>query len=330
MNSPLLPPLNVPALLRAHGLTPKKSLGQNFLTDPALLERIVDAGQVTPTDTILEIGPGLGSLTRHLAARAARVLAVELDQHLIPLLREVLTPYPNVQIIHGDILQLDPKTLLTSANQQISNQQTHQPTNQLTNQPTTPSQSPIPNSQLTIDNSQFTILPPYLVIANIPYYITSAVIRHLLESGHPPTRIVLTIQREVAERICATADRPHKADPQMSLLALSVQVYGQPTIVAHIPASAFYPAPQVDSAIVRVDLYPEPRIPAPHLNTFFRLAKAGYGQKRKTIRNAFLGGLGWPKEKVDTLLQTAHLDPMRRAETLTLEEWGHLVNATLE
>lgn len=307
MNLPT--PLNVPALLRTHGLTPKKSLGQNFLTDPALLERIVDAGQVTPTDTILEIGPGLGSLTRHLAARAARVLAVELDQHLIPLLREVLTPYPNVQIIHGDILQLDPKTILNdSAIQQINNQQSTITNYQLPNHP----------------------LPPYLVIANIPYYITSAVIRHLLESGHPPTRIVLTIQREVAERICATADRPHKADPQMSLLALSVQVYGQPTIVAHIPASAFYPAPQVDSAIVRVDLYPEPRIPAPHLNTFFRLAKAGYGQKRKTIRNAFLGGLGWPKEKVDTLLQAAHLDPMRRAETLTLEEWGHLVNATLE
>ncbi|NUM45590.1 MAG: ribosomal RNA small subunit methyltransferase A, partial [Anaerolineales bacterium] len=301
--------LNVPALLRTHGLTPKNSLGQNFLTHPALLEPILHARQVTPTDTILEIGPGLGSLTRHLAARAARVLAVELDQHLIPLLREVLTPYPNVQIIHGDILQLDPKTILNdSAIQQINNQQSTITNYQLPNHP----------------------LPPYLVIANIPYYITSAVIRHLLESGHPPTRIVLTIQREVAERICATADRPHKADPQMSLLALSVQVYGQPTIVAHIPASAFYPAPQVDSAIVRVDLYPEPRIPAPHLNTFFRLAKAGYGQKRKTIRNAFLGGLGWPKEKVDTLLQAAHLDPMRRAETLTLEEWGHLVNATLE
>jgi 16S rRNA (adenine1518-N6/adenine1519-N6)-dimethyltransferase len=299
------PPLNIPALLRTHGLTPKKSLGQNFLTDDTALEKIVRAGQVTPTDTVLEIGPGLGSLTRHLARHAARVLAVELDPHLIPILREVLTPYPNVQILHGDILQLDPKTLFESANQQTSTQQP-------------------PNSQLSIDNSQFTISSPYLVIANIPYYITSAVIRHLLERGHPPTRLVLTIQREVAERICAAPDRAHKSDPQMSLLALSVQVYGQPSIAAHIPAEAFYPAPQVASAVVRIDLYPEPRIPRPQLPTFFRLAKAGYSQKRKNLRNA-LSTL-YPKDKVDTLLATAGIDPMRRAETLTFEDWEKIVN----
>lgn len=281
-----LPPLNIPSLLRTHGLTPKKSLGQNFLIDDAILEKIVHVGEVTPTDTVLEVGPGLGSLTRHLARHAARVLAVELDQTLIPLLQEVLTPYPNVQIIHGDILQLD----LTHLD--------------------------------AIRNTE------YAVIANIPYYITSAVIRHLLESGHPPTRLVLTIQREVAERICAAPERAHKSDPQMSLLALSVQVYGHPTIAAHIPASAFYPAPQVDSAVVRVDLYAEPRISPPHLNTFFRLAKAGYGQKRKTLRNA-LASL-YPKEQVDTLLTAAAIDPMRRAETLTLEEWSRLTATSHE
>ncbi|MCB9134794.1 MAG: ribosomal RNA small subunit methyltransferase A [Anaerolineales bacterium] len=300
----LPPPLDIPALLRSHGLSPQKSLGQNFLTDPHILQRIVDAGQVTSTDTVLEIGPGLGSLTRHLARQANRVLAVELDPHLLPLLRTVLAPYPNVEIIHGDILKLTPQTILTSTNQ---------PTN---NQSTDPPPSPPPPTSPTP-------LPPYLVIANIPYYITSAVIRHLLESGHPPARLVLTIQQEVAERICATPDRAHKSDPQMSLLALSVQVYGEPTIAAHIPASAFYPSPKVDSAVVRVDLYPEPRIPRPHLPTFFRLAKAGYSQKRKNLRNA-LSTL-YPKEQVDALLETAAIDPMRRAETLTLEEWGKLV-----
>ncbi|GAB4577680.1 MAG: 16S rRNA (adenine(1518)-N(6)/adenine(1519)-N(6)) -dimethyltransferase RsmA [Anaerolineales bacterium] len=311
----LLPPLNVPALLRAHGLQPKKSLGQNFLTDPNLLERIVEAGQVTPTDTVLEIGPGLGSLTRHLAARAARVLAVELDANLIPILREVLTPYPNVQIIHGDILQLDPQTLISDSKIEQLNDPTNEPTTKPTNQQTTDHQSLITNH-------------PYLVIANIPYYITSAVIRHLLESGHPPTRLVLTIQREVAERLCATPDRAHKSDPQMSLLALSVQVYGHPTIAAHIPAGAFYPAPQVDSAVVHIALYPEPRLPRAHLAPFFRLAKAGYSQKRKTLRNAL--ATIFPKDHVDTLLNTAAIDPMRRAETLTLEEWAHLTATQLQ
>lgn len=301
----LPPPLDIPALLRSHGLSPQKSLGQNFLTDPLILQRIVDAGQVTSADTVLEIGPGLGSLTRHLARQAGRVLAVELDPNLLPILYTVLAPYRNVTIHHGDILKLDPKTLLESANQQ-------------TNQPITNSQQPNTNP------------PPYLVIANIPYYITSAVIRHLLESGHPPTRIVLTVQQEVAERICATPDRAHKSDPQMSLLALSVQVYGEPSIAAHIPASAFYPPPKVDSAVVRVDLYPEPRIPHPLLPTFFRLAKAGYGQKRKNLRNALNGGLHLSKDQIDTLLETAGIDPMRRAETLTFDEWGRLTQTLLQ
>jgi len=272
-----LSPLNIPSLLRQHGLHPKKSLGQNFLVDPVTLQRVVNAGGVGRTDTVLEIGPGLGGLTRHLASQAARVIAVELDQNLIPILRKVLTPFNNVEIIHGDILELNPQFL-------------------------------IPDSS-------------YLVIANIPYYITSAVIRHLLESGHPPTRLVLTVQREVAERICASP-------PDMSLLALSVQVYGQPAIAARIPAGAFYPPPKVDSAVVRIDLYPEPRLPQPHLDTFFKLIKAGFSQKRKTLRNALSAGLGLPKETVENLLTSAGIDPARRAETLNLEEWGRLAGET--
>jgi 16S rRNA (adenine1518-N6/adenine1519-N6)-dimethyltransferase len=158
--------------------------------------------------------------------------------------------------------------------------------------------------------------PNYLVVANIPYYITSAVIRHLLESD--PTlrarRIVLTIQKEVAERICAKAG-------DLSLLALSVQVYGKPSIAAIIPADAFHPAPKVDSAILRIDIYNEPLIPNELLKTFFKLMKAGFGQKRKTLRNSLSAGLHIPTTEAETLLTSAGIDYMRRAETLSIEEW---------
>jgi 16S rRNA (adenine1518-N6/adenine1519-N6)-dimethyltransferase len=273
-----LPPLNVPALLRAHGIHPKKSLGQNFLLDPSALEGIVAAAEISREDSVLEIGPGLGSLTRYLAAAARRVVAVELDGSLIPLLQDVLAGAPNVTIVHNDILEANPVELMGEDG--------------------------------------------YAVVANIPYYITSAVIRHLLEAALRPTRLVLTVQREVAERITA---RPG----DMSLLALSVQVYGRPRIVLRVPAEAFYPPPKIDSSAVRVDLYPQPLIPAEQMNTFFQLAKAGFGQKRKTLRNSLSGGLGWPGERAAALLTAANIDPMRRAETLSMDEWKILTQEYL-
>jgi len=265
--------LDIPALLRQHGLRPEKGLGQNFLLDESALQQIVVTAMVTNQDTVLEIGAGLGSLTRHLAMAAGSVIAVELDERMLPPLRQVLAPFNNVHIVRGDILALDPAQLIPSGN--------------------------------------------YLVVANIPYYITSALLRHLLESPRPPARLVLTIQKEVASRICAMPG-------DLSLLALSVQVYGQPHITAHIPAGAFYPPPKVDSAVLRVDLYPTPRIPYPLLDSFFRLSKAGFSQKRKTIRNALAGGLGWSTARVGELLQAAQIDPFRRAETLSLDEWLRL------
>lgn len=267
---------SVPALLKQYGLRPDKRLGQNFLVDENALRRVVEAADLAAGEAVLEIGSGLGSLTRPLAAAARRVVAVEIDERLIPALEEVLTPHDNVQIIHGDILELDPTAL-------------------------------IPDT-------------PYVVIANIPYYITSAIIRHLLETSRPPRRIVLTIQREVAQRICAQPG-------DLSLLALSVQVYGEPRIVARIPAGAFYPAPKVASAVVRIDLLPTPKIPAAHLKRFFALAKAGFGQKRKTLNNSIAAGMGWPKPQTKTLLENAGIDPRRRAETLSIEEWRNLTLA---
>lgn len=269
-----LPPLNITSLLRAHGLHASKGLGQNFLQDDALLAQIASAAEITPQDDVLEIGPGLGSLTRHLALSARSVTAIELDASLIPVLGEVLRPFGNVRIVHGDILKISPASLMPSAD--------------------------------------------YLVVANIPYYITSAVFRHLLENPPRPRRIVLTIQKEVAERICAQPGG-------MSLLALSVQVYGRASIAARIPAEAFQPAPKVDSAVLRVDLYAEPLIPAEKLDGFFRLAKAGFSQKRKTLRNSLSAGLRISPAAAGLMLQKADIDPIRRAETLSLEEWARLV-----
>jgi 16S rRNA (adenine1518-N6/adenine1519-N6)-dimethyltransferase len=244
------PPLDIPGLLRQHGLHPDKRLGQNFLIDPASLPKVITAADLEPDDAVLEIGAGLGNLTRCLAGLVRQVTAVEIDGRLIPLLVQVLQPFENVRVVQGDILALAPAQLFQPA-----------------------------------------LEDRYQVVANIPYYITSAVIRHLLEASLPPKRICLTIQLEVAERICA-------ASGDLSLLALSVQVYGSPRIAARIPAGAFYPSPKVDSAVVRIDLFAQPAIPHSQINTFFRLAKAGFSQKRKTLRNALSMGMmgsGAPK-----------------------------------
>lgn len=268
-----IPPLNAVTLLKQYGLRAHKSLGQNFLQDPLALEDIISAAEIQPTDTVLEIGPGLGSLTRYLAVAAREVVAVELDPNLLPPLKAVLAPYPNIRLIHGDILKLSPKDLITEKD--------------------------------------------YIVAANIPYYITSAVIRHLLEGEAKPRRIVLTVQKEVAGRICAKPG-------DMSLLALSVQVYGEPRIAARIPADAFFPAPKVDSAVLCVDIYPSPLIRPELLHTFFKLIKAGFSQKRKTLRNSLSSGLHISPTDAADLLTRAHIDPQRRAETLSIDEWRTL------
>jgi len=271
-----IPPLNAAALLKRHGLRADKSLGQNFLQDPFALEKISAAAQVQSTDIVVEIGPGLGSLTRYLAVAAKEVIAVELDEKLLAPLRAVVAPYQNVRVIHGDILKLAPAELIATDD--------------------------------------------YLVVANVPYYITSAIIRHLLESPRKPRRIVLTIQKEVAERICAKPG-------DLSLLALSVQIYGRPRVAARIPAEAFFPVPKVDSAILSVEIYSQPLIRPELLDTFFKLIKAGFGQKRKTLRNSLSAGLYITPAAAEELLTSVGIDSKRRAETLSIEEWERLCEA---
>lgn len=230
--------------------------------------------ELSGQDHVLEIGAGLGSLTRLLAASAGHVTAVEIDRKLIPILHEVMASYTNVNIIEGDILELTPRSLVEQDG--------------------------------------------YIVVANIPYYITSAIIRHLLENPPQPSRLVLTMQREVAERICAEPG-------DLSLLALSVQVYGKPVIAASIPASSFYPAPKVDSATLRVDLYDKPFLNPPQRDLFFRVIKAAFSQKRKMLRNTLASGLNMPSEQAVALLEAAGIDPSRRAQTVDLVEWRTLV-----
>ena len=278
-------------LIRRFDLDPKKSLGQNFLVDESHLARIAAAADLTGDDTVLEVGPGLGVLTRHLAAQAGRVVAVELDDRLIPVLQELFADQPHVSFVHADILKVDPAELVAGGRWQVAGDSPNP-------------QSPIPN-------------PPYKVVAHLPYYITSAVLRHLLESAQPPTLAVVMVQREVAQRIVA-------GPGDMSLLAVGVQFFAEAKIVHKVPAGAFHPRPKVDSAVLRLDVRPQPAVTDVEPGWYFEVVRAGFGQKRKQLRNSVAAGLGMAKEAVEAGLISAGIDPQRRAETLSLAEWGAL------
>jgi len=257
-------------LLHQYGIQPKKSLGQNFLFDGDIINQIIDLAGITAGMTALEIGAGPGNLTRALAARAGRVVAVELDQRFLPLLELAGSTHPNLEVIHANILSLDLDELMHAAG--------------------------------------------YIVVANLPYYITSAVIRKLLETRLKPARLVLTVQKEVASRICARAG-------ELSLLAVSVRVYGEPRLVLSIPAGAFYPTPKVDSAVILIDTHPAPLVSMENLGLFFRIVKAGFSQKRKMLRNTLSAGMRIPIPECEQLLGAVGIDPSRRAQTLEPAEW---------
>lgn len=258
------------------GITPKKSLGQNFLHDPNMLEKIVELAQLQPGAAVLEIGPGTGNLTRLLAREAAHLVAVELDDRLVPLLREAFADQPHVEIVHADILALNAAELMNHT--------------------------------------------PYKVVANLPYYITSAILRHLLEASQRPQRLVITVQREVAERIVAEPG-------EMSILAVSVQFYGRAEIALRLNPALFWPRPEVESAVVCIDVFDQPTVDVPDRALFFRIVRAGFSQKRKQLRNALSGGLQISKAEADALLLTGDVNPQRRAETLSLTEWAAITRA---
>jgi 16S rRNA (adenine1518-N6/adenine1519-N6)-dimethyltransferase len=276
--------MSLTSLLKKYDLAPRKSLGQNFLADRHHLAKIVEAGGLTKADLVVEVGPGPGLLTQQLAERAGQVIAVELDEQMVRLLNAEYGHLANLTVIQADILKTNLRHLIA----------------------TYAAGGAMPGEQ------------PYKVVANLPYYITSAVIRHLLESHPPPQRVVITIQKEVAERIVA-------GPGQMSLLAVSVQFYGEPRLVHRIPAGAFYPPPKVDSAVIQIDSYRQPIVDTDDVNWFFRVVKAGFSQKRKQLKNTLAAGLQLSGDTVQAALHCADIDPRRRAQSLSLEEWGRLV-----
>ena len=276
---------NVRQFLRELGLRPRKELGQHFLTDQRALTRIAAAAELTDKDVVIEVGAGLGALTHLLAQAAGRVIGVELDRDLVAALSRLLAREPRVTIVQADILRLSPTDLL----------------------------------------AQPGLLPhtPYVVVGNLPYYITSAILRHFLETEHRPKRLVVTVQREVAERITA---RPGG----MGLLSVAVQFYGRPRIVLRLPPGAFYPPPEVSSAVVRIDCHPisPDRADLPFSvrdpKCFFRIVRAGFAQRRKQLHNSLAAGLALPDDQVQAALREAGISPRRRAQTLSLEEWAAL------
>jgi len=257
-----------------YDLKPKKYLGQNFLKDASVLEDIIEASELKKDDTVLEIGPGFGVLTAELAKRVSKVIAVEKDKRLIEILKKKLSGFNNVQIIEGDILKLT------------------------TNDFKIPTPSTLSATR-------------YKVVANLPYYITSPVIRKFLEEKNPPTLMVLMVQKEVAERICA---KP----PEMSLLSVAVQFYSQPKIVRIVKKDSFWPTPKVDSAIIKLTINSQQKTEVVNANVFFKIVKTGFSQPRKQLKNNFKKMFGERSEKI---LEGAGIEGNHRAETLSVDEW---------
>lgn len=263
-------------LLRHSGLRARKGLGQHFLVDEEVLRLIIETAELASTDTVVEIGPGLGVLTRELAGKVGRVITVELDDMLAAVLKESLAAFDNVTVVNGDILKINPAVLL-----------------------------------------QETGGPEYKVVANLPYYITSPVLRHFLEASLKPRSMVVMVQKEVAEVIAAKPGR-------MSLLSVGVQLYGEPEIIGHVQAESFYPAPEVDSAILKISVSAGPVVAISDEAGFFSVVRAGFSASRKQLVNSLVQGLGLPRVEVLRMLEDSGIEPRRRAETLSLEEWSRL------
>ncbi len=268
------------AARRTAGLRARKSLGQHFLVDHRVLQRILAAVSPSPADTIIEVGAGSGTLTQGLAASRAKVIAVEIDATLHRLLGERLASYRNVVPVCGDILSLSPEELLRQADASA----------------------------------------PYLVVGNLPYNIAAAVLRHFLEATVPPERMVVMVQAEVARSMAAAPGR-------MSLLSVGVQFYAWARILFYVPARAFQPPPKVRSAVLSLEVRGQPAVAVDDRKAFFHLVRAGFAAPRKQLRNALALGLRVDATSAANLLAAASLDPQRRAQTLSLDEWGGLYRA---
>jgi 16S rRNA (adenine1518-N6/adenine1519-N6)-dimethyltransferase len=264
--------------LRQHNLRPRKGMGQHFLRDEAILRDIAAAASLTPCDVVVEVGPGLGALTTLMAPQCGRIIAVELDSDLVPRLHENVAQHPNVHIVQDDILEVNLPQVMRDAGAGQSD---------------------------------------YKVVANLPYYITTPILRYFFDQEHRPGVIVVTVQAEVARRMVA-------GPPDMNFLAALVQFHGRPEIVRHIPPAAFYPPPKVDSAVVRIGLREPLPLGPQQARRFVRLLSAGFGQPRKQVHNPLAQATGLPRDAVIAALRSCGIDEKRRAETLALQDWLNL------
>ena len=270
-------------VLQKHEFQFKKKFGQNFLIDPHGLDKIVDAAQITKDDFVLEIGPGIGTLTQYLCENARQVLAVEIDDKLIPILKETLQPYDNVEVLHGDILKQDI--------QQIAD---------------------------TYNDGK-----PIKVVANLPYYITTPIIMELFESHVPLANVTVMVQKEVADRM--------KAEPgtkDYGALSLAVQYYAKPYIAAFVPPNCFMPRPNVGSAVIRLDCLARVPVEVHNEKLMFRLIRASFNQRRKTLQNGIANSaeLSFTKEQAARAIEQAGFDVRIRGEKLGLEEFARLAD----
>ena len=274
------------AVLERHGFTFKKSFGQNFLTDTNILQKIVDTAEIDDQVNVIEIGPGIGALTEFLAERAAEVMAFEIDHRLVPILADTLRDFDNVTVVNEDILKVD-------LAQHIQN---------------------FKNPDL-----------PIKVVANLPYYITTPILMHLIESGIPFSEFVVMMQKEVADRISAKPNTKAYGS-----LSIAVQYYLTAKVAFIVPRTVFVPAPNVDSAILKMVRRPEPAVAVEDESFFFKVSKASFTHRRKTLWNNLTGYFGKTEEVKDKLtkaLDQAGLSPSVRGEALSLEEFASLADA---
>ncbi|MEW9702444.1 16S rRNA (adenine(1518)-N(6)/adenine(1519)-N(6))-dimethyltransferase RsmA [Paenibacillus sp. SI8] len=280
-------PSKTKEILKRHDLVLKKSLGQNFLIDQNILNKIVSAADLGPDKAALEIGPGIGALTQQLAKLAGRVLAVEIDQRLLPILGETLEPYPHATVVHGDVLKLDLPELF---------------------------------------RQHFEGVAGVSVVANLPYYITTPIIMKLLEEKLPLENIVVMIQKEVADRMAA---RPGTKD--YGSLSIAVQFHCEPELVTIVPRTVFVPQPNVDSAVIRLRVRKAPPVDVADEDFFFEVVQASFVQRRKTIYNNLAARFFTKENKpeLEALLIASGIEPQRRGETLSMEEYARLSAALL-
>ena len=274
-------------VLQKYDFVFQKKFGQNFLIDPHVLDKIVNAAGITKDDFVLEIGPGIGTMTQYLAAAAGKVFAVEIDKALIPILGDTLKDFPNVQVINEDILKVDIKKLAEEHN-----------------------------------NGK-----PIKVVANLPYYITTPIIMGLFESGVPVDSITVMVQKEVAERM---QEGPGTKD--YGALSLAVQYYAEPYIVANVPPNCFMPRPKVGSAVIRLTRHEKPPVEVKDEKLMFRLIRASFNQRRKTLANGLNNSseLSFTKEEIQQTIEACGFPPGVRGEALTLEDFARLANRFAE